>query len=171
MRHFQFLGGIDPLPTLIELQRQPELWDADISRKGYDGSPHKDVSDIWVRYGSLGDLKFLPAWYCLPSLRPIVFTVMIRVQAVELGGVLITRVPAKKSVAPHIDSGWHAERYNTKVYVALQTSDQCVNNIEDESVVMKGGEAWIFRNTVMHDVVNNGDDDRISVIVCTRCES
>ena len=40
---------------------------------------------------------FYPAWHALPHLRPIVFGLMARLEAVQLGGVLITRVPAGKA--------------------------------------------------------------------------
>lgn len=178
MRNFQFIGPIDPLQVMIELQRQPELWNADEARRKFEGSPHSQVDDIWVRWerndlddGKPREIEFLPSWHKLPALRAIIFALMTRVQAVELGGILITRIPAGGQVFPHVDSGWHAERFNTKVYVALQSNPDCVNFAEEEKVTMNAGDCWIFRNTVSHSVINAGIDDRISAIVCMRCET
>jgi len=181
VRNFQRIGEIDPLPVLLELQRQPELWGESRARQEYDQSPHVAIDDIWVRWnvadvlddGTTGsdDIRFLPAWSMLPSLRPIVFPLMARVQAVQLGAILLTRIPPGRRVDPHIDEGWHAKRYNTKVYVALQTNPDCMNACENETLVMKPGDCWLFRNTVIHSIVNAGPDDRISLICCMRCES
>jgi hypothetical protein len=179
VRNFQFVANIDPLPPLLELHRQPELWNANAARREQPGGPHGQTSDIWIRWrgdvdaqddGQPHDLEFLPAWHRLPSLRPIVFGLMARCQAVQLGAILITKIPAGGQVLPHVDGGWHAHRFETKVYAVLQGNPDCVNQAEDEAVVMQTGSAWAFRNTVIHGVVNNGSDDRISLIACLRCE-
>lgn len=165
---------------MLELQRQPELWNENRARTTYETSPHSETSDIWARWhdeNTLDDnksheLKFLSAWYKLPSLRPVVFALMARCSAVQLGAVLITKIPAGKRVWPHNDSGgWHSEWFNTKVYMVLQGNVDCVNFAEEESVVMNTGTAWVFNNRVIHGVNNGGIDDRISLIVCLRCES
>lgn len=182
MRNFTFLGTVDPVPLMLELQRQPELWNQNDKRQTYANTPHGEVDDIWVRWCATQDLDdgtarssdeivFLRPWYFLPALRPIVFPLMAKVAAVQLGAILITRIPAGGRVLPHTDEGWHARRFNTKVYVALQSNPDCINVVEDESINMKPGECWVFRNTVRHEVVNAGPDDRVSVICCLRCES
>lgn len=180
MKNFQFIGPIDPLPLLIELQRQPELWNEKKARRAQTNGPHGQTDDIWLRwiteddldYGDKPlDLVFLRPWYQLPATRNIVFALMTRVQAIELGAVFITRIPAGSQVLPHTDLGWHSKRFNTKVYVALQTNPECVNYAEDEQVVMGIGDCWMFRNTVRHSVINAGHDDRISLIVSMRGES
>ena len=88
-----------------------------------------------------------------------------------LGGILLTKIPPGCQVKPHHDRGrWHAEFYNRKIYIPLKTNDRCVNHCEDESVVMGGGQAWWFDNLVTHSVVNDGDDERITAIICLRTE-
>ena len=178
MRNFQLIGTIDPLPVVLELGRQPELWNAHRGRLDQPGSPHAGVDDIWIRWrpgeaidnGAPHTLEFLEPWYRLPALRPIVFTIMARTQAVQLGGVLITRIPAGGRVLPHVDRGWHPEWFNQKAYCVLQGNPQCLNHCEHETVAMEPGSVWSFRNTLVHSVVNDGADDRVSLIVCMRCE-
>lgn len=177
--------GIDTTPTLLALYQQPELWNVHQERKTTEGTPHGAMSDIWLRYNDATsyrekgdftgfndphDAVYYPAWYKLPQVRPIVYGLMARVEAARLGGVLITRVPAGKIVDPHIDTGWHAEYYNTKAYVVLQTNPKCVNRAEDETAVMAQGDVWLFDNTKMHSTENYGDEDRMTLIVCMRCE-
>ena len=177
--------GIDTAPLLLELARQPKLWNRRRFRKDTPGTPHSEMSDIWLRYNDEKPFKesgdystfndehesvFYPEWFALPSVRPIVYAMMARTQATRLGGILITKIPPGGRIAPHADGGWHATYYNTKLYVVLQSNPQCVNRAEEEQVAMAPGEVWYFDNTKEHEVVNNGTDDRITLIICLRCE-
>lgn len=187
MKYFlKIADGVDVVPLLAQLHRQPALWDAHSARRAAPGSPHGDMQDIWVRYNDeerfkeTGDYSrfndahdpiFYPAWRALPALRPIVFGLMARCEATRLGGVLLTRIPPGGRIDAHTDRGWHVEYYNCKLYCILQSNPQCVNRTEDEFVAMKAGEVWTFDNTKEHEVVNNGQDDRITLIICLRCEA
>ena len=183
MRHFQCVAvGIDVLPLVLDLYRQPTLWDANSDRT-HDAGYFAGTSDIWCRFRAREELTspeafcephvpvFYPAWYALPHLRPIVFGLMARVEAVQLGGVLITRVPSGCQVAPHDDRGrWHPEWFTTKAYVPLSTNPQCYSTCADERVVMQCGEAWLFDNLKVHSTVNDGETDRVTLIVSMRVE-
>jgi len=92
------------------------------------------------------------------------------VHATYLGGILITRIPAGQMIYPHIDVGWHALTMTSKLYCVLAANDECINHCENEEVVMAAGSIWSFRNDVRHWVENNGDTDRIALIVTMRTE-
>ncbi len=183
MRHFQQIAaGVETLPLVLDLYRQPELWDQHNARTGGAGS-FVGTSDIWLRFRDPSELVsretyaephvpvFYPAWHALPHVRPIVFGLMARVEAVQLGGILITRVPAGEQVAPHDDRGrWHSEWFNTKAYLPLASNDRCFNTCGDERVTMRVGDCWLFDNLVVHSTVNEGETDRITLIVSMRCE-
>lgn len=178
MRHFlKIASGIETLGVLLDLSLHPELWNQHADRTRGD-SPHREVDDVWVRFRPYGDLTtpesfgepfvpaFYPAWTALPHLRPIVFGLMARCEAVQLGGVLITRVPAGCQVSPHDDRGrWHPEFFTTKIYVPLVTNPECFNTCAEDRVVMMQGEAWVFDNLKLHSTVNNGDSDRVTLII------
>src|ERR1700757_3998456 len=100
--------GIDTAPLLLEIARQPRLWNRRRYRKDRPETPHAAMDDIWLRYNDEKPFKdkgdytgfdaehesiFYPEWFALPSVRPIVYNLMARVQAVRLGGVMITRIP------------------------------------------------------------------------------
>ncbi len=170
------------LPLLLDLHRQPELWNRHTARTGGPGS-FAGTDDIWVRFRDPSELTsaasfaepFTPVWYdawfALPHLRPLVFSLMARVEAVQLGGVLITRVPAGQQVAPHDDRGrWHPSFFTTKAYLPLLTNDRCYSTCEDERLVMPPGSVWLFDNLKTHSTVNEGDTDRVTLIVSMRCE-
>lgn len=183
MNHFaKIIEGIDVAPVLAQLAAHPDLWDRDPERTALPDSPHAQASDIWIRFRAKSELtepakygephfaEFYPAWYELTALRPIVFRVMARMQAVYLGGILITRIPAGAKILPHVDRGWHPEFMNAKAYVIFQANERCINRCEDEAVIMRPGEAWLFNNLVTHSVDNDGDEERLVMVMTMRVE-
>lgn len=183
MKNFlKIADDLDPTALAAALHLHPELWDQHGERKAYEGSPHLAMHDIWMRFNdpknlALGYEKFTAehdaVWYpsaAILPVKPLVFDLMARVQATRLGGVLITKVQPGGKILPHADKGWHPEHYNMKVYVPIQSNPGCWNRVGDERVSMKIGEAWYFNNLVEHEVANEGEDDRTTLIVCMRCE-
>ena len=184
MKYFQQIAhNIDVIPLALAIARQPDLWNRQKERRCVPGTSHLDTSDIWIRFNDyknsdqpytdfIGehDSVWYDAYYQLPQLRPIIFSVMARCEAVRLGGVLITKIPPGKAVLPHTDRGWHPEYYNPKIYIPIVTNSAVLNRCEDEWVVMNAGEAWYINNTVEHEVINNGDSERITLIICMRCD-
>lgn len=181
MRYFRLVDTFDVAEAIAELDAQPDLWNARTERTGHD--TFAGTSDIWVRYRHPDELRepkdfsephfpvFYEAWDRLPALRPIVRQLMADLAATHLGGILITKIPPGGQIKPHHDrGGWHAEFYFDKVYVPLRTNENVVNYCEEEAVIMGTGEAWFFNNLVTHAVVNAGDTDRITLIVCMKTE-
>jgi hypothetical protein len=183
LQHFHRIAtGIDVSGAVAQIADHPELWNAHPGRTRED-SPHYGVPDIWVRFRDPAELTTpesfreahtamnYPAWDALPAVGVITNLLMDKVRPKELGGILITKIPSGGLVKPHHDrGGWHAEYYNTKVYVPLKSNDSCINYCEDEFLMIRAGEAVIFNNLLMHSVENNGTTDRITLIVCMRTE-
>jgi hypothetical protein len=183
VKNFHLLDRINVSEAVRQLDAHPELWNQHRHRKDAPGSPHNQMDDIWLRYRAFQELRepadylkphfaeFYPAWHELPAIRTIVRRVFVSVPAVYLGGVLITRIPPGGKILPHHDrGGWHAETMNYKVYVPLKANPECVNRCEDESVVMKPGEVWTFDNLKVHSVENNGETERVTLIISMRAE-
>ena len=181
MIHFQKIGGYNTYDLEMQLDAHPELWNSHPERTTHH--VFQGTSDIWVRYRDPSELKepkdysephfpvWYPAWRVLTALRPIVFNLMARVEATHLGGILITKIPPHGEIKPHHDrGGWHAEFYQRKVYVPIKTNLDVTNYCEDEAVIMCRGSAWWFNNLVTHSVVNRGDTERVTLIVCMRTE-
>lgn len=183
MQNFQkFDISFDPKPLLTQLAANPQLWNEYPERKLGD-SPHADMSDVWVRFRAKDELlepkhyaeEHESVWYPSSGLLSVAKRISEELaeyfKATRLGGVLITKIPAGGQIKPHHDKGrWHSEFFNTKVYVPLQSNDNCINICEDEKVNMKAGEVWSFDNLKVHSVLNQGDEDRMTLIICLRCE-
>jgi hypothetical protein len=174
--------GIDTLPLMLALQRQPELFGRHRQRQYTEGTPHAGMTDVWVRYNDCtpfeksGDWSTFndeheSVWYpeadSIPQVRPIVFGLMARVEGERLGGVLITKIPPGGKIEPHVDDGWHAGYYD-KYYVAIHNKPRAVFGFPDGVIEANTGDVWWFRNDVPHWVINGSDDDRLAMIVCIR---
>lgn len=191
MRHFLKIADIDPIPLLLELARQPELWNQNQTRTSHPLSAHRTLDDILLRYNNfeLGDdftkkvcaeleAVNMPAFNLLPAAAPIVFGLMARVCGERLGRVFISRIAPNVSIPPHSDRIPPAEEtypdqippavYYERFQVTLQTQPGVVFTAEEEQIYMAPGEIWWFDNEVIHSVENNSDNDRISMVVDIR---
>jgi hypothetical protein len=174
MRHFQKIAeGVDFVPLLDALARNPYLWNQNPLRTQHPGTAHAQVDDIWLWFndvssveGVANDKEVVPyeAWHVLPQVRPIIFDLMRRVEGVRLGRVLITRLAPGKQITPHEDGGAPAT-YFTRYQIALQSLPGCLFHAGDETVNMRSGEVWQFDNTQTHSVINNSADDRLALVV------
>lgn len=186
MRHFQKICNFDIEPLKLQLEENPSLWNQQTSRRDRTGSPHTEMSDIWVRYNDIAKAKpdfagfndehvpvWYPAWHKLWALRPIIFGLMTRVQGEMIGGVLITRIPSGQGIAPHVDEGWHVEQYD-KFYISVESGPGaefwCDHEGVKECLNPKPGECYLFDNQKLHWVVNNSGGDRVTAIICIRTE-
>ncbi len=181
MRHIGLIDyRFDPKPLLAQLETHPEVWDEIPIRTSHPKSPHREVSDVWVRYNLIenfhGDMgafngphesEWYPVAEKLPQVRTLAHELMQRLEGEKLGGILITKVPAGKQVYPHVDSGWHAGHYQKIGLQVIGNSSQSFC-FEDGELSAQSGEAYFFDNHVPHWVRNNSAEDRITLIITGR---
>ena len=142
---------------------------------------HADISDVWVRYNAWdnykGDLAsfnepHISEWYEIafdfPALIFLVNDVLGHLPPVELGGVLITRIPPGARVLPHSDHGWHAEYYRDKYAVQIKGNAEQAFCFEGHQLSAEPGQVYWFDNQQTHWVINDSDEERITMIICTR---
>jgi hypothetical protein len=168
----------DTFGLLMELAHAPHLWDQYPMRtEGH--SPHREISDIWVRYNPIENLSediaqfhapHLAQWYAavreIPTAKDLSEKLASDFDA-SIGGVLITKIPAHKQCYPHIDEGWHARHYE-KFALQVKGNKAQSFHVEDEELVTVDGDLFTFDNSKRHWVSNDSDEDRITMIVCLR---
>lgn len=170
-------GFVDIYDAVREIETQPDVWNRYDARLVKDG-PHEHVSDIWVRYNAvekLGTPAFAEphtaVWYPvvqqIPAVYQIVMKLVRELGALQLGGVLVTRIPAGKECKPHIDRGWHAGFYE-KFAVQLASAPGQAFCFDDARLSAEPGDLYWFRNDVKHWVVNPTTEDRMTLIICLR---
>jgi quercetin dioxygenase-like cupin family protein len=167
-----------------ELLSHYEEFDKYDFRRTVDGSPHTEMTDIWVRYndinpflekGSLDgfnsehDSVWYPVLDKIPSAKKVALELMAKVEGERLGGVLITKLAPGGKIDRHTDAGWHAQYYD-KFFVPIQIEKEATFGFDDGDIHAVEGEAWWFDNSNPHWVTNNTNCDRIAMIVCVRTE-
>ncbi len=163
-------------PLRAELEAHPEAWDRHRWRTEHPRSPHRECSDIWCRYNAIENYgprfndEHEGVWYPvaeqLPSAREI-SEALSAIRGQKLAGVLLTKVPARKQVYPHIDRGWHAESTD-KVGVLIEGNRLQRFCFEGVAHGCEEGECFWFANQAPHWVLNDTDQDRVTLIVCLR---
>lgn len=167
-------GYADTLGLILELQG--EVWDQFPYRRQAD-SPHRELSDIWVRYNPIENFEngrfneeHVSEWYPIVQQIPEAKRLSERIAAdygQKLGGVLITKIPAHKQCYPHIDRGWHAEAHD-KLALQVKGNQAQRFHVEGEELTTLDGDLFTFDNSKLHWVTNLSDEDRITMIVCLR---
>lgn len=174
MRHFQLLReGLDTAILLNSVLRNHHLWNTNKVRTTAPGTPHTQVDDIILRFGP-ADLDSLicwdrPAMDAIDGAKDAALTIMSMVKGSILGRVMITRLGPGRSIAPHIDEGDYAAFF-TRYHLILQGTPGCLFRAADETLHMTKGQLWWFDTHVEHEVRNNSDEDRISLIVDVRID-
>jgi hypothetical protein len=130
-----------------------------------------------VRYNALDQLgphfndPHKAVWYpvCeqIPAAKALALEVADNMQADELGGVLLTKIPAHSQVYPHVDAGWHALHYE-KVAVQIAGNHRQAFCFQDSHVSAEAGQSYTFNNQATHWVTNDSELERITLIVCIR---
>ena len=78
---------------------------------------------------------------------------------------VLTKIPAKKSIALHFDCGPFFKKSH-RVHIPITTNDNVIFVIDKEEKNLKVGEMWEINNVdYLHGVFNNGDTDRIHLMV------
>lgn len=166
--------GLPVAPIYWALLEHPELWNQNKTRTESPDSPHHGLDDIWARYGdpsrAVDGLPHDAFWY--PSadvlgVKALCLDIMRAVDGIELGGVLITRIPPGAKCKPHTDPGWHARRYE-KYGVQITSAPGQKFCFEGESLETKPGDLFWFDNQYSHWVTNPTQYERVTMIVCIR---
>ena len=164
-----------------ELSFSDKLYDEWPIRTMFEGSPHREVHDIWLRFRDPFEMaeltteefcngRYTPQWYpCMDRLRhtkKIIEKIFTLMDGEELGGCLITKIPPGKQVYLHSDMGYNCEHYLNKYLLLVESSPEQYFEIGGERIVGEAGDLFLFDNRRPHCVVNNSaTTDRVSLII------
>lgn len=182
---YKVCSGISIDKLLDKINKNESCWNQITLRTYHPDSPHYQCGDIWIRfndtknYDSSNPQTFMDkhesVWY--PSgLTDEVKHIVSDLERLckfsknyELGGILITRIPAGGKVLRHNDAGrWHAEYYKDKYLISLFADENQAFCYDNERHITQVGHVYKFNNLADHWVENNSDKDRISLIICIR---
>lgn len=186
MRNFQMIGqGLDVVPLLHQIRRQPELWREDTYLRDYPQGPFGQVESVILRFPDRSvhateaalaahmehfdqhENYDQPPYKRLTEARPIITNLMHYVGGERLGRVMINKIAPGGKVFPHADTPVHAN-YWDRYHVVLESHPGVDFRCEDEHVYMPTGTIWWFQNANEHEVINNSAGDRVHMIVDIR---
>lgn len=170
MQNFRLItDAIDPAPLLAQIEANPQFWNYDDSWTRHKPSGvaiyNTDAIVLWYNEGLDWATWARPALSVFTAAEPIVTAVMRAIPGSPLGKIIITRLRPGERIEPHEDKWpeglplyWH--RYQ----IPLSVAPGCLFHCGDEALFMPPGTAWWFNNQRTHSVVNDSDEDRISML-------
>lgn len=186
MNHFQIIAqGVDVMPLLMAIKRRPEMWKEDTYLRDYPQGPFGEIESIMLRFPPRSVVETeeelakaivaidqhenvdQPAYKLLHEARALVMDLMHRVGGERLGRVMINKIAPGGQIFPHADTPAHCEYY-TRFHIVLWGKPGCVLTCDNEQIEMRTGDCFWFNNALMHAVVNNSSEERISMVIDIR---
>ena len=160
----------NPQPLLDQLAEHPELWNTNNVRTSKPYTAHHDVDDIILRYPRPNVNQYnYPSFNVLSAALPIVMALMQAIHCEALGRVLISRLPPGGIIGLHDDTlPGGLPMYYSRYQVPLQSKLGMRFICDGEECNMEAGSIYWFNNTLLHEVRNESDIDRISMVVDAR---
>lgn len=82
-----------------------------------------------------------------------------------LYSAILINLPAKSYIRTHIDAAY-IFKLSSRLHIPIITNDKCIFIVDNEKKQMKPGEIWEINNDLKsHSVKNDGDDDRIHLLI------
>lgn len=108
-------------------------------------------------------------WEHYPKFKPLLdkLEVIFRnnIGAGILSNAILVKMPKQTSIGRHKDEYIFFDK-NNRIHIPMITNNKCIFEVDGEEINMKVGEVWEINNFAKeHSVANNGDSDRIHLIV------
>jgi hypothetical protein len=105
-------------------------------------------------------------WEDLPVLAfcPIISAVLASLKC-PVKSVRLMRLKAGAEIKPHRDHKLGIEHGEARLHMPIHTSDKVIFTVNDLRVPMAAGELWYINTDLIHAVINNGDQDRINLVI------
>jgi hypothetical protein len=82
----------------------------------------------------------------------------------RLGRAMLIKLPAKKSIASHIDRGHHLETCD-RIHLPIITDDKVSFIINETVYPMPAGTLARINNNIEHSVLNKSENDRVHLVM------
>jgi hypothetical protein len=188
MKNFVQLASIDVRPALEEMKQVPlKMWKADTYLRDYPQGPFGDTESIILRFPprSVKETKkaleehlskvdehenvWQDAASSFPELKRIIYSLAYATGATRIGRCIVNKLNAGGVIWAHPDTPSHAN-YWCRYHVVIGAFPGVKFTCGDETVEMKTGDVWFFRNELTHSVKNESGVPRIHLVVDLRVE-
>lgn len=171
--HFRQVGTVDVGPLADAVTEHAHLFGLLDWREKAPGTPHLDTETIYLRMPS--EITIETVFHSLevadlPAMEVPAFAEAVRrVEAMtgeSVARCMIVKLKPGGIITPHIDQGAYAEATH-RYHLAVETNPGAWLQIDAEKLSMAPGQVWFFDKHALHMGANDGDSDRIHLIVDT----
>lgn len=167
---YRFHGNFDVSKILDHLSTYSDEWFENAERQTiYE--VHKETNTIFVydhdNSWSLGDdydLKINQNQSAMSNLVSPIVDSLEKIHDGKVGKCVFIKLPPSKKVGKHRDSRDYLGAVR-RHHIAITTNDNVLFFVNEESKNMKVGECWEINNNQLHSVENNGDTERIHLMI------
>lgn len=168
--NYRLQGSFDVSSIAKQLSTYSDEWFANKDRQVlYE--VHKETSSIFVydhpNTWSLGedyDLKVNDSQSVMIDLVSPIVKSLESIHDGKVGKCVFIKMPAHKSVGEHTDKRDYLGAVR-RHHIAITTNESVLFFVNKEAKNMKVGECWEINNNLLHSVENNGDTERIHLMV------
>lgn len=168
--NYNFIGRFDVSDIKKEVSSFNGQWEKDVSRQN-KYKEHKDtktymLQDVpisWTKGQDLLPVKKYDHDYEWDILSKIFNSIKDKYPGV-IARVMYINLPSGKSVPYHKDGGYYLFSVR-RFHIPIITNDRVSYTVGDEKKFMREGECWEINNNNHHSVSNDGDNDRVHLVI------
>lgn len=143
------------------------LWKDIPERKEWYAQEYTDITLLYNLPDTLTDVfgKFYINEKLIQDMKlDLLFNKLTSLTGKRLGRAMLIKLPAKKSIAEHIDRGHHLETCD-RIHLPVITDNKVDFIINGTVYPMVAGVVARINNNIPHSVVNNSDKDRVHLVM------
>lgn len=168
--NFRFHGNFDVSGIAKHLSTYSDEWLENKDRQVlYE--VHKETNSIfiydhentWV-LGDKYDLKVNNSQSVMADLVSPIVKSLESIHDGKVGKCIFIKMPAHKSVGEHMDRMDYLGAVR-RHHIAITTNEEVLFFVNKEPKHMRVGECWEINNSRLHSVENNGESDRIHLMI------
>ena len=168
--NFRFHGNFDVSKIADHLSKYSDEWFVNNSRQNM--SPvHKETNSVFVydheAVWSVGEKYNLMVNHSQAEMISLLSNIVETLELIHNGKVgkcLFIKLPAHKNVGKHTDKLDYLGVVR-RHHIPIVTNENVLFFVNDEVKNMQVGECWEINNSHFHSVENNGDTERIHLLI------
>lgn len=168
--NYRFHGNFDISQISKHLDTYSNEWFLNNSRQ-QTSVVHKETTSVFIYdHAAIWSIKekFNPIKNnSQPQMEKLLQPIIDHLEKIHNGKVgkcLFIKLPAGKNVLEHSDQMDYLGAVR-RHHLAIQTNENVLFFVNNESKNMQVGDCWEINNSLKHSVINNGNTDRIHLLI------
>lgn len=189
MKYFKFIGNLDISSALQEI-KENDIFFSPHTPRSEQSMPLREGLSIHLRIHNFQSIENKATYFYMnakdqadsmlsaidtnqyilfPECKKLINSAL---KLIDKSGILgrcyIAKMIPNAKIYPHYDPGKYFELHD-RYHIVLQTNEgvsfSCGEKDNCETIRFNVGELWVFNNKILHWASNNGNSDRIHIIM------